>query len=62
MGNIPPGSSSVHEISQARILEWVAISFSTVSSQNRDQTYVSCIAGEFFTTEPPEKLLWNTYP
>ena len=35
-----PGSS-VHEIFQARILEWVAISFSTGSSQPRDQTWVS---------------------
>ena len=32
MGHSPPGSS-VHEISQARILEWVAISFSRGSSQ-----------------------------
>ena len=37
-----PGSS-VHGISQARILEWVAISFSRGSSQLRDQTPVSCI-------------------
>ena len=43
-----PGSS-VHEILQARILEWVAISFSRVSTQPRDQTWVSCIAGRFFT-------------
>ena len=38
----PPGSS-VHGISQARILEWVAISSSRGSSQRRDQTHVSCI-------------------
>ena len=38
----PPGSS-VHGISQARILEWVAISFSRASSQPRDQTHISCI-------------------
>ena len=38
----PPGSS-VHGISQARILEWVAISFPG-SSQPRDQTQVSCLA------------------
>ena len=44
----PPGSS-VHGISQARILEWVAISFSRVSSQLKDQTWVSCIAGRLFT-------------
>ena len=36
-------------ILQARILEWVAISFSKGSSQPRDQTLVSCIAGRFFT-------------
>ena len=39
----PPGSS-VHEIFQARILEWVTISFSRGSSQPRDQTWVSGIA------------------
>ena len=44
----PPGSS-VHEIFQARILEWVAISFSRGSSQPRYQTQVSCTAGRFFT-------------
>ena len=38
-----PPDSSVHGISQARILEWVAISFSRGSSQPRDQTYISCI-------------------
>ena len=43
----PPGSS-VHGILQARILEWVAISFSRGSSQPRDQTQVSCIAGRRF--------------
>ena len=43
-----PGSS-VHGIFQARILEWVAISFSRGSSQPRVQTWVSCIAGRFFT-------------
>ena len=39
----PPGSS-VHGISQARILEWIAISFSRGSSQPRDQTLISCIS------------------
>ena len=38
----PPGSS-VHGISQARILEWVAISFSRGSSPPRDRTHVSYI-------------------
>ena len=40
--------SSVHGSFQARILEWVAIPFSRGSSQLRDQTRVSCIAGRFF--------------
>ena len=50
----PPGSS-VHGISQARILEWVTIPFSRGSSGPRDRTRVSCIAGGFFTTQPPGK-------
>ena len=47
----PPGSS-VHGISQARILEWVAISSSMESSQPRDQTHLMppTLAGGFFTT------------
>jgi len=66
----PPGSS-VHGILQARTLEWVAISSSRGSSQPREQTQVSCvscIAGGFFTAEPPRKRLFvfsthvlNTY-
>ena len=44
-----PGSS-IHGISQARILEWVAIPFSRGSSWPRDRTQVSCIAGRFFTS------------
>ena len=43
----PPGSS-VHEILQARILEWVGIPFSRGSSWPRDWTHVSCITGQFF--------------
>ena len=43
-----PGSS-IHGIFQARILEWVAISFSRGSPQPRDWTRVSCIAGRSFT-------------
>ena len=39
----------VHGILQARILEWVALPFSRESSQPRDQTQVSCIAGRFLT-------------
>ena len=44
----PPGFS-VHGISQARILKWVAISFFTGSSPPRDWTWVSCFTGRFFT-------------
>ena len=36
-------------ILQVRILEWVAVPFARGSSQPRDQTQVSCIAGRFFT-------------
>ena len=50
-----PGSS-VHGISQARILEWVAIPSSRGSCLG--STHVSCIAGGFFTAEPPGKPLF----
>ena len=40
---------SVHEILQARILEWAAMPFSRRSSQSRDQTWVSRIVGRRFT-------------
>ena len=42
---------SLHGISQARILEWVAIPFSRGSSRSRDRTHFY-IAGGFFTTKP----------
>ena len=51
-------SFSVHGILQARILEWVTLPSSRGSSQPRDQNHVSyrsCIAGGFFTAEPPGK-------
>ena len=41
--------SSVYGILQATIPEWVYIPFSRESSQARDWTQVSCIAGRFFT-------------
>ena len=50
----PPGSS-VCGISQARIQEWVAISFSRGSSWPRDKPVSPALAGGFFTTEPPGK-------
>ena len=49
-----PGSP-VHGTFQPRILEWVAISSFSRSSQLRDLVHVSCIAGRVFTTEPPGK-------
>ena len=45
-----PSGSSVHGMLQARILEWVAISFSSVSSRPRDPTALPMLAGGFFTT------------
>ena len=50
----PPGSS-LRGISQGRILKWIAISFSMGPSRIRGQTFVSCLTGGFFTTEPPWK-------
>ena len=52
----PPGSS-VHGILQARIQEWVAISSSREFSWPKNQTYISCIVGRFFATEPLGKPL-----
>ena len=55
----PPGSS-VHGISQAGILEWVAISFSRGSSQLRDRTHVSCISctgRQILSAEPPARVI-----
>ena len=56
-----PGSS-VHGILQAKILEWVAVSSYRGSSQPRDWTQVSCIAGRFFIIWgkpfPPGKSPW----
>ena len=48
-----PMDYTVQGILQARILEWVAGPFSRESFQPRDRTQVSCLAGRFFTTEPP---------
>ena len=59
MGCSPPGSS-VHGISQARILEWVAISYSRGSFQPRDRTLLSCITGRFFTAKPPGKPIGSS--
>ena len=58
----PMNSSSLPDslarwISKARILEWVAISFSRESSLPKDRTHISYLAGRFFTTEPPVILI-----
>ena len=45
-----PMDCTVHGILLARILEWVAYPFSRGSSQPRNQTRVSCIAGGYFTS------------
>ena len=50
----PPGSS-VHGVLQARILEWVAISFSRGSSRLRDQTQVLHCRQILLTSKPPGK-------
>ena len=50
----PPGSS-VHGILQARILEWVAISFSRGSSHAGIKSGSPAFTGGFFTAEPPGK-------
>ena len=44
-----PSGCCVHGLLQARILEWVAMSFSRGFSQLRDQTWVFCMVGRFFT-------------
>ena len=49
---------TVHGILQARILEWVAFSFSRGSSWPRNQTRVFCIAGRFFTNWAMRKAVW----
>ena len=48
----------VQGILQARILKWIAFPFSKASSQPRDQTQVSLIAGEFLTSWATREALW----
>ena len=48
----------VHGIFQAKVLEWVAISFSRGSSWPRDWTRVSCIVGISFTVWAPYLNRW----
>ena len=53
MDFMPPGGSSVCGTLQTRIMQWVAIPFSRVSSWCRDQIWVSCIAGRLL-------IIWAT--
>ena len=58
--SLRPMECIVHGILQARILEWAAFPFSRRSSQPRNRTQVSCIAGGFFTgwaTKSTKQLL-----
>ena len=55
-----PGSS-VYGIFQARVLEWIAISFSRGSSWPRDRTWVSCIVGRCFTVWATREILYLLY-
>ena len=57
--NCSPPGSSVHGILQARILEWIAISFSRGSSRPKDWTQVSCIAGRCFNLWATREVGWN---
>ena len=49
--------SSIHGILWARILEWIPIPFSRGSSQPRDRTQVSHIAGGFFISQATREAL-----
>ena len=54
-----PMDYTVHGILQARILESVAFLFSRASSQPRDRTQVSLIAGGFFTSWATREAIWR---
>ena len=55
------GLYEIHGILQARILELVAVPFSSRSSQPRDQTQVSRIAGRFFTSWATREAQMGNY-
>ena len=57
--NCSPPGSSVHGILQARILEWVAISFSRGTSRPRNWTQVSSTAGRCFNNWPMKEAPFN---
>ena len=60
--NCSPPGSSLHGISQARILEWVATSFSRGSSRPRDRNRVSSVVGNALPSETPGKSDSSMYP
>ena len=57
-----PMDYTVHEILQARILEWVAFPFSSGSSRHTNWTRVSCIVGWFFTNWAIREAERSAYP
>ena len=59
--SIVSDSSQPHGILQARILEWVAFPFSRGSSQPKDRTQVSHIAGRFFANWATRKAQGKTF-
>ena len=56
----PPGSSA-HGIFQARILEWVAISFFRGSSRSRNRTHISCIGRQILYHWATKEALLHVY-
>ena len=58
--SLKPQDYTVHGILQARILEWVALPCCRRSSQPRDQTQVSRIAGRFFTSWATREAHFNS--
>ena len=54
-----PPDSSIRGVLQARVLDWVAISFSSGPSWHMDQTQVFCIAGRFFTVWDSKEAPWE---
>ena len=62
--SLDPMDYTVHGLLQARILEWVVFPFSRESSQLRDWTQVSCIAGGFFTSGATREAqeYWSGWP
>ena len=56
------GLYTVHGIFYARMVEWAAFPFSRGSSQSRDQTQASHIAGRFFTSWATREVEWVAYP